>query len=305
MNRLKENKNLGYRSAWVLACAYAAAGKVQTASAIIDGLGSKNFEEYSPYNRTYGSSTRDKAIAIEALALTDHVAEALPLAQEVAERFNNAAFSTQETAFAAIALDRLSSKASSSLKAEVGGKSVSSAKGFHSMKAEGSFSVKNTSEGPVYATLVSRWMPEATDVTPARSSGLEIAVAYKDANGKVISPDKLVQGSEFTASIKVKNLNRASGYNLMALQQVVPSGWEILNERLRGTLESDGYDLIDIRDDRVQWIFSLGAAAEKTFSIKLRAAYEGSYVLPEVSCQAMYEPSVAANTASGTTQVVR
>jgi uncharacterized protein YfaS (alpha-2-macroglobulin family) len=305
MNRLKENKNLGYRSAWVLACAYAAAGKVQTASAIIDGLGSKNFEEYSPYNRTYGSSTRDKAIAIEALALTDHVAEALPLAQEVAERFNNAAFSTQETAFAAIALDRLSSKASSSLKAEVGGKSVSSAKGFHSMKAEGSFSVKNTSEGPVYATLVSRWMPEATDVTPARSSGLEISVTYKDANGKVISPDKLVQGSEFTASIKVKNLNRASGYNLMALQQVVPSGWEILNERLRGTLESDGYDLIDIRDDRVQWIFSLGAAAEKTFSIKLRAAYEGSYVLPEVSCQAMYEPSVAANTASGTTQVVR
>ena len=56
---------------------------------------------------------------------------------------------------------------------------------------------------------------------------------------------------------------------------------------------------------RSQWIFSLGAAAEKTFSIKLRAAYEGSYVLPEVSCQAMYEPSVAANTASGTTQVVR
>ena len=44
---------------------------------------------------------------------------------------------------------------------------------------------------------------------------------------------------------------------------------------------------------------------EKRFSVKLRAAYEGRFVLPEISCQAMYEPSVAANTASGTAEVVR
>lgn len=304
MNRMKENKNLGYRSAWMLASAYAVSGKVQTASSIIDALSDKSFEEYSPYNRTYGSSTRDKAVAIEALALTDHVAEALPLAQEVAERFNEAAFSTQETAFAAIALDRLSGKATSALKAEVGGKNVSSGKGFHSMKAEGAFSVKNTSEGPLYATLVSRWMPAATDIQPARSSGLAIEVSYRSADGAAINPSSLVQGTEFTATVKVKNLNKAAGYQLLALQEVIPSGWEILNERLRGG-EDGGYDNMDIRDDRVQWFFSLAAGGEKRFSVKLRAAYEGRFVLPEISCQAMYEPSVAANTASAAAEVVR
>ena len=69
--------------------------------------------------------------------------------------------------------------------------------------------------------------------------------------------------------------------------------------------EDGGYDNIDIRDDRVQWFFSLAAGGEKRFSVKLRAAYEGRFVLPEISCQAMYEPSVAANTASGTAEVVR
>ena len=305
MNRMKENKNLGYRAAWVLASAYAIGGKVQTATAIIDGLG-KNFEEYSPYNLTYGSATRDKSMAIEALALTHRVAEAIPLAQEVAERFNAGKFSTQETAFAAIALDRLSGKvAGGTLKAEVSGKAVSSSKGFLSTKVEGKVNVKNTSDGPVYVTLTNRWRPDASEVLPALSSGLEISVTYKDIDGNAISPASLLQGTEFIASVKVKNLNRASGYKLLALEQIIPSGWEIINERLRGTDAGDSYDNIDIRDDRVQWFFSLSASAWKTFNVRLRAAYEGSYVLPGVSCQAMYEPSIAANTASGKAEVRR
>ncbi|MBQ4184207.1 MAG: alpha-2-macroglobulin [Bacteroidales bacterium] len=305
MNRMKENKNLGYRSAWVLASAYAIGGKVQTAASIIDGLG-KNFEDYSPYNLTYGSATRDKSMAIEALTLTNRVAEAIPLAQEVAELFNDGKFSTQETAFAAIALDRLSGKvAGGTLKADVNGKGVSSSKGFLSTKAEGKTSVKNTSDGPIYVTLTSRWRPGAEEVLPALSSGLELSVSYKDNDGNAISPASLLQGTEFTASIKVRNLNRAAGYQLLALEQIVPSGWEIVNERLRGTAAGDSYDNIDIRDDRVQWFFSLPASGSKSFNIKLRAAYEGSYVLPGISCQAMYEPSIAANTASGKAVVTR
>ena len=43
----------------------------------------------------------------------------------------------------------------------------------------------------------------------------------------------------------------------------------------------------------------------KTFKLKLRAAYEGSYTLPAITCSAMYNPQVAANTESRTTSVTR
>ena len=65
------------------------------------------------------------------------------------------------------------------------------------------------------------------------------------------------------------------------------------------------YDYQDIRDDRCDWFFDLPHGTAKTFQIRLRAAYEGSYVLPAVTCEAMYDPHVAANTASGKAEVVR
>ena len=86
----------------------------------------------------------------------------------------------------------------------------------------------------------------------------------------------------------------------------VPSGWEIVNDRLTGgNTADDGYDYKDIRDDRVLWYFGLPAGRSKTFTVQLRAAYEGTYMLPAVVCEAMYEPAVSAATASGTAVVKR
>ena len=64
-------------------------------------------------------------------------------------------------------------------------------------------------------------------------------------------------------------------------------------------------DFRDIRDDRCDWFFDLPHGASRTFTLKLRAAYEGSYTLPAVTCSAMYNPQVAANTESRTTSVTR
>ena len=79
-----------------------------------------------------------------------------------------------------------------------------------------------------------------------------------------------------------------------------------MNERLQGgAAAEDGYDYKDIRDDRVNWYFALPAARSKTFRVQLRAAYEGSFVLPATVCDAMYDPSVSAATASGKAVVTR
>ena len=48
----------------------------------------------------------------------------------------------------------------------------------------------------------------------------------------------------------------------------------------------------DIRDDRVYTYFDLGPNQRKTFKVLLTASYAGSYYLPAVSCEAMYDRAV-------------
>jgi hypothetical protein len=79
----------------------------------------------------------------------------------------------------------------------------------------------------------------------------------------------------------------------IALTQMLPSGWEILNTRMFETsygIEESAYDYRDIRDDRVNTYFSLNRGESKTFVIILNAAYKGEYNQPAIVCEAMYTP---------------
>ena len=44
--------------------------------------------------------------------------------------------------------------------------------------------------------------------------------------------------------------------------------------------------------------------SSKSFKVRLNAAYEGEFVLPVVKCEAMYDPHISANTASGKATVL-
>jgi uncharacterized protein YfaS (alpha-2-macroglobulin family) len=83
----------------------------------------------------------------------------------------------------------------------------------------------------------------------------------------------------------------------MALSQIFPSGWEIINTRL---LEIDNVTKSsiptyqDIRDDRVYTYFDLKAGETKTFSVLLNASYTGHYYLPAINCEAMYDATINA-----------
>ena len=102
-------------------------------------------------------------------------------------------------------------------------------------------------------------------------------------------------------------MGNASGirdYTHLALTEAVPSGWEIFNDRLLGSGDNvDVNEYTDIRDDRIVWHFNLNKGTAKTFKVKMRAAYEGEFVLPAVKCEAMYDARISASTASGTARV--
>lgn len=128
-------------------------------------------------------------------------------------------------------------------------------------------------------------------------------------DGLRISPDRLAQGTDFVAEVTVANISVSSLRNL-ALSVKVPSGWEIYNGRLYGAGDDDSgagsaaYSGCDIRDGEVLCYFDLPKSSSRTFTLRLSAAYLGEFVLPAATCEAMYDNSVFARTASGTVRVV-
>ena len=106
MNRLKESENLSQQAGWMLAAAYAVAGKKNIAKEMVANLRT-DFSEYTESGRTFGSSTRDKAVALETCAIIDDIPGAMDIAQEVAKAMSGGWYMTQETAFASKAMSSL------------------------------------------------------------------------------------------------------------------------------------------------------------------------------------------------------
>ena len=304
MNRLKESETLSLQARFMLASAYSVCGKTKVASEL---LNLETIAIESSYDEYYGSALKDKAVALEALALAGNLPQAIEMAAQVADDFGRGYYSTQELAFASVAMRRLADKVGvSSLKYTLDGKAVTTPSGLSVTAldpAKGTVSIVNNSDSVIYASLLT--IGKSAEGVRAAANGISIAVSYIDAEGQAVNPAKIAQGQEFAARITVTNGLTTSLSNL-ALVQMIPSGWEIRNERMTGVdAGGSSYDYKDIRDDRNIWYFSLGQGKSKTFVARLRAAYEGVYVLPSVKCEAMYNASVFAQTSSQSAEVTR
>jgi hypothetical protein len=123
--------------------------------------------------------------------------------------------------------------------------------------------------------------------------GLSVSVVYKDLNGKNINISNLKQGQDFVATINVSNL-KSENINDVALTQLFPSGWEIVNTRFTdfGEATTSQARYTDIRDNEVNFYFDLpqkGTQGSKTFNIMLNASFLGTYYLPGIQAEAMYD----------------
>jgi hypothetical protein len=126
-------------------------------------------------------------------------------------------------------------------------------------------------------------------------------VTYKDAKGNLPDISRISQGKEFVAEVSVINPGFRGEYKELALSQIFPSGFEIVNERMSeespGIVDNaDKPNYQDIRDDRVYTYFDLGASKRKIFRVKLIATYAGRYYFPGIYCEAMYDNSISART---------
>ena len=123
--------------------------------------------------------------------------------------------------------------------------------------------------------------------------GFSISTVYKDLKGNTLDVTKLQQGQDFVATVSISNLT-ADYVNDVALTQIFPSGWEIVNTRFTdyGNVVSSEVRHTDIRDDRVNFYFDMsrkGKYGTKTFTVMLNASYLGTYYLPGAQAEAMYD----------------
>lgn len=311
MNKLRESKSLSQSACYRLAAAYALVGRRDVAASLI-GRAHETAVTKGDCS-TFWSELRDRAMALETYALADRSSEMLKLAAEVADRFSATCCTTQEVAFVSAAMNRLAEPvgeaATEIAVVRAGGRpqTLRNLCGVWSTELDpntGTVSLCNGGDKAVFVSLMTSRRPDTGEKLADMAEDVTLAIRYTDSNGMPVSVDCLRQGGEFEAQIEVHKTG-ASDSQSMALTFAVPSGWEIWNDRLAGGPESSDVDFIDIRDECVRWYFSLDAGATRRFTVRLRAAYCGQFVLPPTVCEDMYDPWCRAMTANACVEVVK
>ena len=328
MNRMKEQPGLSIQAKWRLAAAYALTGKMKSAGELVYNA-ETTVIPYSSMNLIYGSSDRDEAMILETLILMKRDRDALQQAKKVSQNLAQENwFSTQSTAFALMAMGRLAEQLSGTLdftwswngKQQPAVKSAKAVfeKEIATSPKSGTVSVKNQGKGALSVDLITRTQL-LNDTLPAIADNIRLDVKYTDMAGSPISVEDIRQGTDFMSAVTLSNISGTSDYSNLALTHIIPSGWEIYNERMivpeasssnsneANTPESsaDKYTYKDIRDDRVLTYFDLRRGESKTFTVRLQATYAGNFILPAIQCEAMYDAVVQARTKAGRTTVSR
>jgi len=305
MNRLREMENLVPEAKWRLAAAYALAGQKETARELVTMVPTE-VSDYNDSRYSFGSSTRDRAMILEAMILIGIKENGVLLLESIAEKLSAQRWmSTQTTAYSLIAVAKFTG-------GKVSGEKVSfdySFNGSEMKKAEtglplaqveldvgdelgGKVEVKNNTGGILFVRTINTGLPKPGQ-EKAIKSNLTVEVYYSDMEGNRVSPGNILQGTDLKAVYRIYNPGTMGYLDNVALTTIFPSGWEIHNERMFSTTNSNqNFTYQDIRDYRVMTYFSLPGNQSKTFSIRLNAAYKGKYYLPSIKAEEMYKNNV-------------
>ncbi|WP_033957163.1 alpha-2-macroglobulin family protein [Psychroserpens jangbogonensis] len=302
MNRLREFEEISNEAKWRLSAAYALAGQKE-ASEQLSRIANIDFRPIDNNYYTYGSVNRNRAMALETMIITNDP-KARALSQEIAKDLSSDRWmSTQTAAYSLLAMAKLVEanggknmkfKYTCNGKTEtIDTKSSIAQRELTIVDGSNTLTLENGDSNLVYVRVLnSGKLPLGKELTEQR--GLGVSVIYQDLKGNRIDISKLQQGQDIIARISVSNKDDRS-LNDIALTQIFPSGWEIVNTRFTdfGDTTTSNARYTDIRDDRVNFYFDLrgnGSSHDtKVFTVMLNAAYLGRYYLPGTQVEAMYD----------------
>ncbi len=315
MNRMRETNGLYNEAKIRLAAAYALVGRKSAAEKL---LSTANFD-FTPrrYYYGYGSLDRNRALGLETLTILDQKQRANEVAKKIAENLSSSRWmSTQASAYSLLAMakyaDYIGGKGVDVSFATNGGASAKvntdkalASRGLQIKQGANQLTLKNNKSNTIFVrVLTSGILPVGEEKVVQKN--LTATMAFKGRNSARMDISQLSQGTDFIAEVTISN-RTGELVEDVALSQIIPSGWEIVNTRFTdfGNFAENKADHIDIRDDRSNFYFDLKRQETRTFRILLNASYLGKYYLPGIQCEAMYDNEYAVRTKGQWVEVVK
>ena len=303
MNRFKELEMNYDLTKALAAAAFAQTGKTSIAQNLMPNV--TEGRAMSDYYTSFGSDIRDLAFLTYAQMLCD-VDQ-----QTVQNNVNNVCrmmstrhyVDTQSTAFALFVLGKYAEKmnvVNSGLSAtvKVNGEErtlntnmASVGFGYTPKLGSNAIEIKNNGDHKMVANLYTKTSVAEYDMNESGNL-IKMSVNYYDKNGAPANLTALNAGTDLRVQITVHNPSEWKVTEL-ALSYYLPSGWELVNDRLMGDMKgNEDAKHLDLRDDRAYFYFDLYPGDIKTFTLKVNATYEGNYMIPAIRCEDMYNDEI-------------
>ncbi len=316
MNRMKDIKQLGDNAAWFLAGSYALAGRNDIANELLASAVATN---HNDSDNNYGSKLRNMAVKVLVLTDLGRIHEASEYMKQISETMSSDQWlSTQSIAFCLYSVSHFYAIAGKPQPIEFSYEYGSDKKDvksdneliscFDLCQSSGRYNpltISNKGNSTIFVKVRRSGVPpRAAEAQYANK--LRVSVKYIDFNTKQVVDEKnLNSGDNIEAMITVRNNSDFDIRNL-AIEQYIPSGWEILNERfMEGSqTENNALSYQDIRDDRIySYVDYLARYKEVKIIVRLCATYSGKFYLPPIRAYAMYDNEIRANTVGAEVEV--
>ena len=318
--REKHSKDLKAETRALLAGAYAAAGNPRAVQDLLANLGEVEQRERQT-GSNFNSTIRNRALLL--LALLD-AAPNSPRIPQLVDRLARDAreypdWTTQEESFSLLALGQFFQRQAKfppySGTVFVGNKKLGT---FSNTKTAIFSGIRGTepvrlqmdkgyTEGAAFFSLLTRGVPTDQAFKPVKA-GLEIERAFKNREGGALDLANVKQGDLIVIKTRVRSVS--GPVQNVAIVNLLPSGLEVENPRLETTEQipwvNDANlkpDYLDLRDDRILLFTDLPPDSWQTFYTLVRAVAPGSFRLPPVQVEAMYNPTLRATGERGSVEV--
>jgi uncharacterized repeat protein (TIGR01451 family) len=139
----------------------------------------------------------------------------------------------------------------------------------------------------------------AVDDLRVGGAGLKISREWLSSTGEPLDLTSHTLGERVFVRVDITNTGSSRVSNV-AVVDALPAGWEIENPRLGAASKPDwaqslstwNVEHMNIRDDRVEAFGTIGGSRTVTLLYSVRAVTSGTFHAPDVTAEAMYDPSV-------------
>ncbi|MGE0545777.1 MAG: alpha-2-macroglobulin [Kofleriaceae bacterium] len=160
----------------------------------------------------------------------------------------------------------------------------------------------------LWLVITSEGVREGTDYKVG-GNGLDVSRSYRSLDGEQVdvADGSLQLGDLVFVEVTIQNKTGIAIQNI-ALVDRLPAGFEIENPRLGRSVKPDWIedhkqwplDFMNARDDRIEAFGRLEANTTRTLVYTVRAVTSGTFTIPPLAAEAMYDPTLWARERAGT-----